>query len=221
MLTLPVPIGTYESMVKQCLNDVQHPKGRRQRRRARQMHGARDAAILSLSYLYGASTSDLVGLEWSHCRVPKFSSGTITFLERPDRSQTLPLLGPMQRILHLWKSHSSKKTLFCRISKFGEEGSGSLTPSAIRKALKKRHNQVGRLDQANAAPTPRKLRSSFRKLLKDAGTKDAIMRDLLGLASRREAPRNDDQEDARMKDALQKVSSNVNVSSRILNPSGL
>lgn len=218
MSRLPVPIETYQSMVKQCLRDVRHPRGNRQRRRARQLHGARDAAILSLSYLYGASTSELLGLEWRHCRVPGYGVGSITFMDRPDRSQDLPLIGPTQAILRLWKDYSTGEALFHRISKLGKEGSGSLTPSAIRAILKKRHNRIGRQKRAKKTPTPARLRSSFKILLDTQGTKDAIVRDIMGLSSRRQAPRNHDRDDARMKKALKKVSNHVNVISWVPSP---
>ena len=218
MSRLPVTIETFEAMVKQCLRDVRHPSGNRQRRRARQLHGARDAAILSLSYLYGASTSELLGLEWRHCRVPEYGVGSITFLDRPDRSQDLPLIGPTRIILRLWRDYSSGEALFHRISKLGKEGPGSLTPSAIRATLKKRHNQIGRQKRGKKVPTPARLRSSFKQLLDTQGTKDAIVRDIMGLSSRRQAPRNDDRDDARMKKALKKVSNRVNVISWVPSP---
>lgn len=207
-------------MVKQCLREVRHPTGSRQRRRARRRHGARDAAILSLSYLYGATTSELVGLEWGHCRVPQFGGGTISFSDRPVRSQDLPLIGPTQRILRLWRDRSSGQTVFYRISKLGKEGYGSLTSSAIRAILEKRHKQIESYNRAREVPTPERLRSSFKELLKNEGTKDAIVRDLLGLYSRRQSPRNDEQEDTRMKKALKKVSRRVDVSSWILTSHG-
>lgn len=212
MSNFPVPVRTYESIIKQCLRDVRHPTGNRQRRRARQLHGARDAALLSLSYLYGASTSELLGLEWSDCRVPQVGVAYITFIDRPDRSQDLPLIGITQRILHLWKGFSSKGALFYRISKFGKEGSGPLTSSAIRSIIKKRHNQIERHKQAHEVPTPERLRNSFKKLLKEVGARDSVVRDIMGLRSRRHAPRDDDREDARMKKALKQVSSLVTVS---------
>lgn len=216
MSNLPIPIRTYESMVKHCIREVRHPRGNRQRRRARQLHGARDAALLSLSYLYGASTSELQGLEWGECRVPQFAAGSISFTNRPSRSQDLPLIGPTKRILRLWRDRSSGEAVFYRISKLGKEGSGSLTPSAICAALKKRHNQIKRQKRAREVPTPEKLRASFKKQLRAQGTKDAIVRDILGLSSHRVATRNDEVEDKRMKRALKKVSSLVNVS-RVLN----
>lgn len=215
MTGLPVPIRTFEAMLKHCLSDVRQPKGSRQRRRARRLHGARDAALLALAYTYGAKTSELLNLRWEHCHMPQFHTGNISFSNRPERSKNLPLIGPTQQIFRLWKGLGSGNIVFHRISKRAREGIRELTPSAIRAAMKKRHDEVEAHIQAPNPPTPQRLRSSFRKLLNEEGTRNAIIRDIMGLRSRRVAPRDDEKEDARVKEALRSVKERIDLSVRI------
>lgn len=205
-MSLPVPLKTYRSVVKQCLKEVKSPVGTRSRRRARKRRGARDAALFTLAYTCGVKSSELVSLKTKRCTIGNFGSGTVTLSERPSRRQTLHLTGPTYHLLRLWlKHHDGSSYLFYPISNWGNKYNPPITQNGIRAIVKKRHNQIPSEVQMSKNPTFQKLRSSFKQLLKGRGVKDAIIRDLMGLSSRRTAPRDHDKADKKMNEALEGI----------------
>jgi integrase len=242
MDALPVPLSTYKAMVDQCLTEVKQPRGTRVRRYVRKRRAARDAALLSLAFACGATVSELIGLKtknWNPNPNRRSSPSTqasprrirgkpvarsqsdprVTLPDRRSRSETLPLVGSTCKIQRLWAWQKDPSIrVFHPISKWGSYYQEQLSQRGIYEIITERYDQIKGKAPAPEPPNVQKLRKSFRKLLKREDVKDAIVRDLMDLRSRRTVSRNDQKADQKMKDALSIVAVIANPNRRIPSP---
>jgi integrase len=236
MDALPVPLSTYKAMIDQCLTEVKQPRGTRARQYVRKRRAARDAALLSLAFACGTTVSELIGLKtekWNpnpstqasprRIRGKPVTRGRsdprVTLPDRRSHSETLPLVGSTRKIQRLWawqKTYSIR--VFHPISKWGCNYQEQLSQRGIHEIITERHEQVKDEVPASEPPNAQKLRKSFKQLLKRKGVKDAIVRDLMDLRSRRTVPRNDQEADRKMKDALSLAALNASPNQRIPSP---
>lgn len=208
-MSLSVPVHIYKNMLENCLQQARHPTGTKRRRRGRERHAARDACVLAFAYTCGAKSSELIRLRAEDCILGGMgSNGVVTFPDRDPRSQKLPLLKDTQKIAELWNSlrQESAPFFFYPMSKYGVKCGDELTPNSVRNIVSKWYNSLSRVKRNfSQKPNPQKLRSSFREILKREGVRDAIVRDLMGLRSRRTAPRDDETADRRIENALRLI----------------
>lgn len=215
-------------MVGRCLKDVRDPRGTNKRRYVRKRRGARDAALLSLAFTCGATVSELIELETGQWDPDPTKDGfgrrrpnpKVTFPGRESRSEELPLVGKTLKIQQLWNAKRQIwKRVFYPISKWGERYEEELSQPGIHTIIRTRYEQIEQKAPAPEPPNAQKLRKSFRQLLKLKGVKDAIILDLMGLRSRRSAPRDEEKADQAMEEALRHTDRKANEDLQIPSPS--
>jgi integrase len=182
--------------------------------------GTRDAAILTFGYALGLKSGELRRLKSEDYISSTRSEKGDPLIKLPDRregSRQLPLVGHPKEIARLWhdKRHGHKQHFFYPMSKRGKTCGGELTQEGLHKIVRRRGNQA-----RGPAPSPQKLRSSFKTLVREMGTSDAIVRDLMGLRSRRTTERDDETANQKMREALKSVAHKTAPDGRIPRPSG-
>lgn len=212
---------TYKEVMEECLSDARIDANS-QRQTGRKQQGARDAAILALGYTVGLKPGEIRRLKPEHYTSESLTerrSASLTIPGRREGSREVPLVGHPKKITRFWDKtrQSYVEHFFYPMSKRGQPCGDQLTQEALHKMVGRRFREA---DIYGPPPNPRKLRRSFKEILQEEGTKAAIRRDLLGLASRRTTERDDNTANQKMKEALESVADKAAPDARIPRPSG-
>lgn len=173
------------------------------RRRVRRRRGARDAALLALAFTCGLTVSELIALDVQDYDA---ETGLLSVPGRDEEVKRLPLVGTTQEIVELWLSYhgGDSSRMFFPISKFGIVYAEQISQSGLSDIIHLRAaGGRARWTPKSQTPSFRALRRSFEEHLAVKGSvRPAVVRDLMGKASRRRVSRNADREDAAMREAL-------------------
>jgi site-specific recombinase XerD len=197
-----VTTPTYQAMIDRCVQSVEDERGRPAHRRSRQRRGARDAALFALAFTVGLKVSELCDVkmnDYTPGSTP-YSDGVLIVRDRRPASRRLPIVGTTREHVTRWIEYHEydSEHLFFPISKKNVVYDAHLSQSGL--------NDIAKRRSPSESVSFQGLRRSFKHHLKAQGVKDAIVRDLMGLASRRTVPRDDETADEKMKVALRQMS---------------
>lgn len=197
----PVSVGYYKKLIACCFRDVERPRGSAPRRRARKRRGARDAALFALAFTSGLKVSELTSLQAEDY---DGKARTLHVAGRRLPVQHIPIGSSTCEIINLWIRYhrGDYESLFFPISKKDKLYKSRLTQGGLHSILHARAEQLRQRDRNVVQPQTLNfsaLRTSFKCYLKEGGVPDAILRDLMGLRSRRTAPRDDAAADEKMR----------------------
>ena len=193
-----VKVRTYCRIMKRCHDRYTKPKMHRrpEKRAARQDRAARDGALVSLTFGLGLKTSEVIALEPSDFTTDHSGNSFLRIASRREEIRNLPVDSSIGTHVQRWLRHHDRndRHMFYSISPTGWTRRDGITQRGLSGALKRRGN--------DCKLSLRKLRSSMEAHLKEHDVQAAILRDILGLRSRRTVERDHERCNHKMKQVL-------------------